>query len=306
MSIYGLFQRKGANGYGYNSTAEQVTSDLDLNGKNIIVTGCNSGLGRETARVLARRGAKVYGTARTLEKARRACDDIGLGAVGIACELSDPANVRSAVKALKNKVKKIDAIICNAGIMALPKLERAFGYELQFFTNHIGHFILVTGLLGNLADNGRVVMLSSAAHKGAPSEGIEFENLAGDKTYTPWSAYGQSKFANLLFVKELAQRFKGTDKVAIAVHPGVIKTNLGRHMNPVARFVFAVIGPLFLKNVPQGAATECYAAVHPDAADFSGSYFADCNPTPPRADAENLELAEKLWQKSEEILAALK
>ncbi|MES0489005.1 MAG: SDR family oxidoreductase [Leptospirales bacterium] len=305
MSLYGLFQRKSPNGFGYNTTAEEVTKDLSLSGKTILITGCNSGLGKETARVLAKRGAKVFGTARTLEKARNACAEFGQSAVGLSCELSDPQSVRSAVKEIKNKVKKLDVIICNAGIMALPKLKRAHGYELQFFTNHIGHFILVTGLLDHLSDNGRVVMLSSAAHKGAPSEGIQFDNLAGDETYTPWSSYGQSKFANLLFARELARRFEDTDKVAIAVHPGVIKTNLGRHMNSVVNFVFGLIGPLFLKNIPQGAATECYAAVHPGAAEHSGSYFADCNPISPRSDANNMELASKLWQKSEEIVAGL-
>ena len=196
-------------------------------------------------------------------------------------------------------------IICNAGIMALPKLEKAYGYELQFFTNHIGHFILVNGLLDELTEEGRVVMLSSAAHMNAPKEGIDFDNLAGEKNYSAWSFYGQSKIANLLFAKELARRFSGTKKTAYAVHPGVIKTNLARSMNLILRVVFGLGEHLFLKTVPQGAATECYVATNPNVISESGNYFADCNTKTPRKDSENSELAKKLWEVSEKIVAKL-
>jgi WW domain-containing oxidoreductase len=305
MSLYGFLKANGKNGFGYNSTAEQVTEGVSLAGKNILVTGCNSGLGKETARVLALRGARILGTARTLEKARQACDEIGGGAVGFACDLSDPKSVRSGIAAIKKVAKKIDVIICNAGIMAVAKLEHSCGYELQFFTNHIGHFMVVTGLLKQLATNGRVVMLSSAAHTMAPPSAIEFDNLDGKKGYKPWTAYGQSKMANLLFAKELARQLRGTGKTVNAVHPGVIKTNLGRHMNPVANFFFGLADPVVLKSVAQGAATSCYVAVHPEMAEVSGQYLADCNIAKSRADADNSALAKKLWKKSEEIVAKL-
>jgi NAD(P)-dependent dehydrogenase (short-subunit alcohol dehydrogenase family) len=187
--------------------------------------------------------------------------------------------------------------------MALPKLEQAHGYELQFFTNHIGHFILVTGLLEQLTDTGRVVMLSSAGHMMAPKGGIEFDNLSGAKGYGDWKNYGQSKFANLLFAKELARRFAGTKKTANAVHPGVIQTNLGRHMNPVMGFLFGAFGPLVLKTIPQGAATEVYVATSPATAGISGQYFADCNVAKSRADADDPALAKRLWEVSERIVA---
>jgi NAD(P)-dependent dehydrogenase (short-subunit alcohol dehydrogenase family) len=161
----------------------------------------------------------------------------------------------------------------------------------------------VTGLLDRLADEGRVVMLSSGAHMNAPRSGIEFDNLSGARGYAPWKMYGQSKLANLLFAKELARRFAGSRKTANAVHPGVIKTNLSRHMHPVANFVFGLAGPLALKTVQQGAATQCYVAVHPAVAGVSGEYFADCNVARPRRDASDPELARKLWQVSEEIVA---
>lgn len=305
MSLYELFTTKGANGFGYGTTAEQVTEGLNLDGKTILITGCNSGLGLEAMRVLALRGARVVGTARDLKKAKEACDSVKGKTIPMACELADPKSVRACVAEVKAQGLELDALICNAGIMALPKLEQAFGYDLQFFTNHIGHFILVTGLLGQLTETGRVVMLSSAAHLRAPKEGIQFDNLSGEKGYTSWGNYGQSKLANLLFAKELARRFAGTKKTANAVHPGVIKTNLGRHMNPVAGFVFGMVGPLVLKSVPQGAATEVYVATHPSLASATGKYFADCNELEPRADANDAEMARKLWEVSEKIVAAV-
>ena len=200
---------------------------------------------------------------------------------------------------------RLDAIICNAGIMALPKLQKAYGYELQFFTNYIGHFMLVTGLLDSLADDGRVVMLSSMAHEHAPKGGIQFDNLDGARGYSAWGAYGQSKFAMLLFAKELQRRFAGTRKTAYAVHPGVIRTNLARSMGGFVNAVMAIAGPLFLKTIPQGAATEVFAAVHPKALPLAGQYLADCNAATPRKDAEDAALAQKLWTVSEQIVQDL-
>ena len=270
------------------------------------MTGCNSGLGQEAIRVLAMRGARIVGTARTKEKAESALKQVsGKSHLGLECELANPSSVRSCIGEIKKQKIKLDVIICNAGIMALPKLEKAYGYELQFFTNHIGHFILVNGLLDELTEEGRVVMLSSAAHMNAPKEGIVFDNLAGEKNYSAWSFYGQSKIANLLFAKELARRFSGTKKTAYAVHPGVIKTNLARSMNLILRVVFGLGEHLFLKTVPQGAATECYVATNPNVISESGNYFADCNTKTPRKDSENSELAKKLWEVSEKIVAKL-
>ncbi len=305
MSIYARLAGKGRSGFGYGSTAEQVTEGLSLAGKTILVTGCNSGLGHEALRVLTKRGARVVGTARSLDKAKAACASVQGDTIPLACELADPASVRACVAAVKAAGLRLDAIICNAGIMALPKLQQAYGYELQFFTNHIGHFILVTGLLDQLTDDGRVVMLSSAAHKMAPKVGIQFDNLSGATGYRDWTQYGQSKLANLLFAKELARRFAGTKKTANAVHPGVIQTNLGRHMNPIAQFFFGLSDKIALKSIPQGAATEVYVAVHPATAGISGAYFADCNVAQSRPDADDAALARKLWQVSEEIVAQL-
>jgi WW domain-containing oxidoreductase len=305
MSIYSFFKGKGPSGFGYGSTAEGVTEGLSLQGKTILITGCNSGLGLETMRVLALRGAHVIGTARTAEKATQAGASVTGKTTGLACELSDPASVRACVASVKKLGVRLDALICNAGIMALPKLEKAHGYEMQFFTNHIGHFILVTGLLDTLTDEGRVVMLSSAAHQMAPKGAIEFDNLQGEKSYSKWPAYGQSKMANLVFAKELSRRLAGTKKTANAVHPGVIVTNLGRSMASFEQVGLAIFGPLALKNVGQGAATETYVAVHPDAAKISGAYWADCNSAKSRGDAEDPAIGQRLWAESERIVASL-
>ena len=305
MSFFARFNSAGPTGFGYGSTAEQVTDGLSLDGKTILVTGCNSGIGQEACRVLALRGALVLGTARTQEKAAAACAAFPGKAVGYACELSDPASVRGCVAAVQAAGHQLDAIICNAGIMMLPKLEKAHGYELQFFTNHVGHFMLVTGLLEQLKDEGRVVMLSSEGHRSAPAGGIDFDNLSGDKGYQPLSAYGQSKMANLLFAKELQRRFAGTNKTAYAVHPGVVATNLARNLGPVLSRVFTAMGPLFLKSVDEGAATGVFAAVNPNALPLAGSYLSDSNVKQPRADAEDATLAARLWEASEEIVRAL-
>jgi len=223
MTLLSVFKSNGPTGFGYSSTAEDVAKDLSLTGKVILVTGCTSGLGEETCRVLSLRGALVLGTARTQEAATKARAKLPNKGMGYACELSDPTSVKNCILQIKRDGHRLDAIICNAGIMALPALQQAHGYELQFFTNHIGHFMLVTGLLDVLSDTGRVVMLSSSAHAQAPKAGIQFDNLSGERGYRPWGNYGQSKLANLLFAKELQRRFAGSNQTAYAVHPGVFE-----------------------------------------------------------------------------------
>jgi NAD(P)-dependent dehydrogenase (short-subunit alcohol dehydrogenase family) len=185
----------GPSGFGFGSTAEEVSEGLDLSGQTWLVTGCNSGLGLETTRVLHLRGAHVIGAARTAEKATRAFAELGIPAgeaTAVACELSDLASVRGCVKSVAAMDRRLDGIIANAGIMALPTLRQQNGVELQFFTNHVGHFALVTGLLDRLTNQGRVVMLSSAAHRMAHPGGIEFDNLSGEREYQAWRMYGNS------------------------------------------------------------------------------------------------------------------
>lgn len=297
--------QRGASGFGYASTAEDVTAGLDLTGRTILITGANSGLGKESARVLGMRGARILAAARTQEKASEACREFGGGAVPLACELSEPDSVQRCVDEVTKLGAPIDVILCNAGIMALPKRTLHHGQELQFLTNHIGHFLLVTGLLERLSAHARVVMLSSEGHRMAPSGGIHFDDLTLGQNYSAWRAYGQSKLANLLFAKALARRFAGTGRTANAVHPGVIDTNLARHTGTLMRAAYPIFSALAMKSVPEGAATQCYVAVHPSLAEVSGEYFADNNVARPSRHGCDETLAERLWSVTENIVGKL-
>ncbi len=306
MSLVALIRgKRGASGFGYASTAEEVTAGLDLSGKTVLITGANSGLGLETARVLARRGATVLAAARTREKAREVTTTLGGAAVPLACELSDPDSIRACVAEVKEKGWELDVLLCNAGIMALPERTLAHGHELQFFTNHVGHFMLVTGLLDRLAERGRVVIVSSDAHGWAPPAGIQFDDLSFSSGYTGRAAYGQSKLANILFTRILARRLRGTTKTANVLHPGVIATNLSRHMSPVLRALSPLAEAIALKSIPQGAATQCYLAAHPALEGVSGEYFADCNVGRTSRHARDEAMAERLWETTERIVAGL-
>jgi len=286
-------------GFGFHSTAEEVTEGLDLTGQTWLVTGVNSGLGLETARVLGARGARIVGAARTLDKARGALDELGVDGRPVACELSDIASVRACVEALSDT--SLSGIVANAGIMALPTLQQRDGIELQFLTNHVGHFALVTGLLDRLEPEARVVVLSSGAHLRA-TRGLELHNLDGADDYEPWRAYGRSKLANIVFANELARRLDG-GRTANSVHPGVIQTNLARHLEDTESLFASLKNRL--KTVGQGAATQCYVAVHPAVAGVSGRYFADCAEAETLAAAQDPEAGPALWAATEELLERL-
>lgn len=299
MSFFGMFKGRGASGFGYNSTAEEVTEGLDLSGKNYLVTGCNSGLGLETARVLILRGARVFGAARTLEKATLAGEAFGDAFVPVECNLAAPSSIRSALAALEQHNVRFDGIVANAGIMSLPHRVTACGMELQFLTNHLGHFLLVTELLDRLTPAGRVVVLSSVAHKDTYRGGLRLHDLDAAQKYQRWQAYGQSKLANLLFVRELARRLPAGQS-AYAVHPGVIATGITRHLPRVLAWAFEKVGPtVAAKTVPEGTATQVYTVAHPDAAAVNGAYWADVNPARSSKYGEDLDLAEALWARSE-------
>lgn len=296
--------RVGPSGFGARSTAEQVLSGLDLTGRRYLVTGSNSGLGLETVRVLASHGATVLAAARTKARAADACARLRGEIVPMACELSDPASVRGCVAAVQQQGAALDGIITNAGIMAVPKRELLHGLERQFFINHIGHFILVTGLLDHLTEDGRVVSLSSSAHTNPPRQGIVLDDLSASGWYSPWLAYGHSKLANLLFARELDRRLQGSGRLACAVHPGVIATKLSRNLG-LGHVLWHMAGPLLLKSASQGAATQVWAAVRAEPDSIRGQYLADCNVRESSSRGRDMHLARKLWERSEEIVAEL-
>ena len=290
-----------------HATAELVTQGIDLAGKTALITGATSGLGLETLRVLSMCGAHCIVTGRTLDKAREACASVQGKTTPVALELERWDTIVAASNQVRTLGMPIDMLVLNAGIMALPKLEQVYGLEKHFVVNHLGHFILANRLLGQVqaAAQGRIVVVSSRGYQWAPAAGIEFDNLGGDRDYQPNKMYGQSKLANVLMTLQLAQQLRGTATTANAVHPGIINTNLGRHMSVWTRAITPLIGWTFMRSVEEGAATTCYVATAPALAAVSGCYFEDCNPVVPAAGKhmQDLVLAQKLWDQSTELTA---
>lgn len=290
--------------FGAESTAEEVTAGIDLTGKTALVTGCNSGIGYETMRVLALRGAHVFGSGRTMKKATDACDSVDGRTTPVEIELTDCATIDAAANKIRKESDVLDMLICNAGVMEIQQLEQVKGIEKQFAVNHLGHFILVHRLLPRVvaAPQGRIVVVSSGASiRTAPEQGIEFDNLSGERSYDPARAYGQSKLANVLFALELSRQLEGTNATANALRPGVIPTNLGRHMPRWKTLTLETVGRLFTKTIPQGAATTCYVATAPALNQVSGYFFNHCNPHRAGGHTEDGEMAERLWAVSEEL-----
>ncbi len=285
------------------STAEEVTAGMDLSGRTALITGANSGLGYESMRVLALRGAHVYGTARSPDKAAEACRSVAGRTTPLTLELTDFDSVVSCAAAFRAAGQPLDILMCNAGVMEVPTAERINGLERHFVTNHLGHFLLTHHLRPALeaAPQGRVVVVSSGAYRQAPATGIEFDNLSGERDYEPRKAYGQSKLANYLFVRELARRLAGTRVTANALQPGVILTNLGRYLPWYQLVTARLFGWTFMKSVEEGTATQMYLATWPGLATTSGYFFKDCNPFLPGGNMENDELAARLWAVSEDL-----
>jgi NAD(P)-dependent dehydrogenase (short-subunit alcohol dehydrogenase family) len=292
--------------FGKESTAEEVTAGLDLSGKTAVITGCNSGLGYETMRVLALRGAHVFGIARNIDKAAEACNSVEGKATPFAGDLEKFDTMAACADAIAATGTPIDMLILNAGVMALPELQQVNGIERHFVINHLGHFILANRLMEQVkaAPQGRFVTVSSQGYMWAPESGIQFDNLDGTwGEYVPNEAYGHSKLANGLFSIELARRLEGTTATSNSIHPGVINTNLGRHFpwyTKVMANLFSWALPFF-KSVEAGAATETYAATAPALAQVSGFHFEDCNPVVAGYNMENADMAQKLWMVSEEL-----
>jgi NAD(P)-dependent dehydrogenase (short-subunit alcohol dehydrogenase family) len=305
--------------YGHDTTAEEVARGIDLTGRRVIVTGGASGIGVETARALAGTGADVTLAVRDLAAGERTAGEIAETTrnsdVHVArLDLADRASVAAFVAAWSGP---LHVLVNNAGVMASPETRTPEGWELQFATNHLGHFALALGLREALAADGagRIVAVSSAAHRRSPVvfEDIHFER----RPYEPWLAYGQSKTANVLFAVEATKRFAGDGITTNALMPGGIVTNLQRYMDPAVVAGWSQgegTGGMLLKTPQQGAATSVLLATSPDLAGVSGRYFEDCNEAARVADdsdsssgvrayALDPEAAERLWDVSLEMLA---
>ena len=274
------------------TTTDDVLESIDLSGKRILITGVSAGLGVETARALSAHGAQVIGAARDLSKAERATAVVreaataGKGSLELVqLDLADLTNVRACADALLARGRPIDVVINNAGVMATPFGHTVDGFETQFGTNHLGHFLLVNRIAPLIASGGRVVSVASAGHRFAD---VDLEDPNFEHTpYAPFIAYGRSKTANVLFAVGLDHRFKFRGIRAVAVHPGGIKTELGRYTDPVAeeemirtineRNAAAGLPAFRYKTVPQGAATSVWAAVVADGDVIGGRYCEDCH-----------------------------
>ncbi|MDX3905569.1 MAG: SDR family NAD(P)-dependent oxidoreductase [Pigmentiphaga sp.] len=308
--------------FGAESTTDDVLEGVDLPGKRVLVTGVSSGLGAETARALAAHGAWVVGAARDLDKARAATREAsaqaapGGGLELVKLDLASLASVHACADALVTAGEPFDLVVANAGVMACPKSFTEDGFETQFGTNHLGHFVLVNRLAHLMRSGARLVVLSSAAHRYAD---VDLEDPNFTRTpYTEFGAYGRSKTANILFAVEFDRRHRERGVRAAAVHPGGIRTGLARHLAPESlealanRARTAADAPPFRwKTIPQGAATSVWAGVVAPEQIIGGRYCEDCHvadiATGPDARegvqpyALDPARARALWAKSEEM-----
>lgn len=314
-----LFGRAGPSGFSKYSTAEQVTDGIDATGLTAIVTGGSSGIGRETARVLALRGAHVVIGVRNMAAGKQVQEaivkEIPTAKVdAMELDLSSMASVRKFASEYNSSGQSLNLLINNAGIMMTPFMLSKDNIELQFATNHLGHFLLTHLLLDNIKKTankskkeGRIVNLSSEAHKFAYPEGICFDKINDEKKYNKYQAYGQSKLANILHANELTRHLKeeGAEITANSLHPGVISTNLFRHVFTPPKFAEGFVSKLssfLMKNVQQGAATTCYVALHPQVKGVSGEYFSDSNLAKTTKLAKDMDLAKRLWDFSIDLI----
>jgi len=312
--------------FDHESTTDQVLEGVDLRGKRILVTGVSAGLGVETARALAAHGAQVVGAARDLDKARRATEPVraqaanGGGLELVELDLASLKSIRACADRLNADGRPFERVIANAGVMATPKGTTADGFETQFGTNHLGHFVLVNRIAPLLQSGSRLVNLSSAGHRFSD---VDIEDPNFEHTpYSEFGAYGRSKTANVLFAVEFDRRHKARGVRAAAVHPGGIQTELGRHMTPqlIEQMTQSINtagrpagAPVFSwKTIPQGAATSVWAACVAAADEVGGQYCEDCHVAELQADpsvrggvqpyALDPERAKALWAKSEAMV----
>ena len=307
------------------STTDDVLAGQDLSGLRILVTGASAGLGVETARALASRGAQVIGAVRDLTKGHRATEPVRAAAANggslelVELDLASLRSVRACAGALIAAGKPLDRIIANAGVMACPQGKTTDGFETQFGTNHLGHFLLINRLAWLMKSGARVVCLSSAGHRFSD---VDLDDPNFERTpYEEFVAYGRSKTANVLFAVEFDRRHKDRGVRAAAVHPGGIQTELGRHMTPeltagmIANINAATPAgakPFAWKTIPQGAATSVWAAVVADADEVGGRYCEDCHVAQVENDpavrggvrsyALDPERAKALWAVSEALV----
>ncbi|KAJ8354643.1 hypothetical protein SKAU_G00222100 [Synaphobranchus kaupii] len=282
-----------------------------LDGKTVLITGANTGIGKETAKDVARRGARVVMACRDLTRGEKAAAEIrlstGNGNVVVRhLDLASLYSVRQFAKEYIATEEHLHILINNAGVMMCPKWLTEDGYETQLAVNHLGHFLLTNLLMSKLklSTPSRVVNVSSIAHRGGK---IHFDDLGFDKTpYSSLESYRQSKLANVLFSRQLAHRLKGTGVTSYSLHPGVIRTELSRHVEtwfPLLKALLTAPSILLMKTPREGAQTSIYCAVTEGLEDKSGCYFSDCAVKEPAPQAKDDQVAMRLWEVSSQLVA---
>ncbi len=283
-------------------TTADVLDGIDLTGRTVVITGASTGLGLQTARAMQSAGAQIVAAVRDVDKTRAAID-----CETVQLELGDLRSARAAAEAIAGRHDRIDVLINNAGVMAPPLTRTAQGYEMQLGTNHLGHFVLTTGLAEAFGDGTRIVNLSSRGHQ---LGGIRWEdpNYDDESAYHKWQAYGQSKTANVLFTVE-AERRRGPRGVhSFAVHPGVVYTDLARHMTRDDFSAGGTLANLEVTDVAHGAATTVWAATSSELDGLGGRYLEDCHIADPFVEgaeggyaawAVDPEQAARLWDWSQ-------
>jgi NAD(P)-dependent dehydrogenase (short-subunit alcohol dehydrogenase family) len=282
----------------------------DMQGKTVVVTGGNSGIGFETAAGLASMGARVLLTARNADKGRAAAAAIaerlqGQGQVQLVVfDLGDLASVRKGAAEILEQAPTLDVLVNNAGLVLTQRAETVDGYEATFAINHLGPFLLTNLLLDRIVASGpsRIVNVASTAHSAA-RKGIPFDDLQSEKRYRGMRVYGESKLANILFTTELARRLEGRGVTANALHPGTVRTGYGGDGDTRGFLAVGIkiAGPFFLSPA-KGARTSLYLASSPEVEDVSGRYFVKCKPRQPRRWARDPDAARRLWQVSEQLV----
>ena len=291
--------------FGARSTADKVLAGVDLTGKRMVVTGCNSGIGFETMNALAANGAQVIGLARSLRDAESACAKAGPSCTPVACDLADLDSVAAAGGAIRALQVPLDAVVANAAVANLPTLQTRYGVEMQLLVNHIGHFALVNELSVQVRDGtGRIVIVSSSASiNQVPAEGIMFDNLDGRRFYNPFTFYGQSKLANALFAKELSRRLSARGIAVNSLHPGATRST-GLNKNLGLPFKIALSAAhWFMKSAPRGAATQALLAANPGVGGITGEFWSNCQIAKGNPLLDDIGLGRRLWDVSEEIVA---
>jgi NAD(P)-dependent dehydrogenase (short-subunit alcohol dehydrogenase family) len=280
----------------------------DMTGRNVVITGGNAGLGKETAQALARLGARVVITSRDDERGGQAVDDIrrasGSDAVeSVPLDLASLASVRACAKDLLDRLDAIHVLDLNAGGVISQRRVTDDGLEMQFQVNHLGHFLLASLLLDRLRASApaRVVVLSSGAHTGA-RKGLDFDDLQFEhRLYRGMNVYSGTKLMNLYFTFELARRLEGTGVTVNALHPGFVATRFAKEGDTRLLRIGILIGRPFARSVEKGARGAIWLAASPDATDVNGAYFFDCRATQPSAPAQDPEAAKRLWDVSEQL-----